>query len=573
MNFSLLSFTAVLAGGLAIAGLLYLLQRLKVRRRAVHLPAAMLWRQAARELPPRVLGKRFRDWLAWLLSLLIALLLWLAFAGPRPAATPAAQVQLFYLDASAWMTAGDDFAQAKAALLADLERAPADAYEVYLGDADNTALLRQGESPVLLVKRLQGVTAQAHPSGFDRWLADMGRRAGPDAPVQVRYYGSPAGAAARDRDVPVGLELIWSHLATPLPGNRGLVNLGVAAAASARWDKVDVLLEVAATGMELPKLDELRFELDGQQFAPANVTVSAPGKWLLRDLEARGGELTVALRERDGFAVDDGARLRLPERRPIRVALTPGVPRAIGDVIAVDPALEIGDATQAQVLVRLSSEPDIPGKPALVLGDPATQDSAFTFGYVTEAERRELLDNLAQLGLSQAQNSALADRFERAVGVELAPADRRSVAVWREVFDAQSPFVKSRAMPVFVAQSLRWLAPPPLWSPYAQAGRPLVERSGLYGLTGSAQLEAQGLGDAVYLPAVGEYRVGAQRVSVSLVDRGISMAVATPRPDRLPERVSLIDRVGGSLPTRLALLLAAVLLAVEWRLYQRGRMP
>ncbi|PPT77553.1 hypothetical protein XaplCFBP3122_06240 [Xanthomonas arboricola pv. populi] len=574
MNFAHAPFAAVAAGALLLAAALYALQRLKARRRAVSLPAAMLWQQVAGQTPPRVLGRRFRYWWAYLLSLAIVLALWLAAAAPRPDAAADTRRQVFYLDASAWMSAGDDFADARQALLADVAAVPAPAREVRLGDPHDSALLLPGEPLALLGKRLDGVRAAVHPSGFGRWMAAAGARAAADAGPVVHYYGAAPVARRAAAQLPPQVELVPGYLSRPLAGNRGIVNLGVAAAGSGRWDRVDVLVETAATGLPAIAAGGLGFSLDGRPWQPPAMQAAGPGRLLLKDVPAAGAELRVALREGDDFSADDSAGIRLPRRQRIKVALGEGVPPAIGELVALDPALEQVPAAQAQVLVRLADDAgQADPRPALSLTRADSQPGAFVFGVTAEDEQRELADNLQQLGLSQAQNAVLASRLDRAVGVDLVPAPQRSVAVWRELFEPGSDFAQSRAMPLFVSQSLRWLAQPPPWSPFAQAGRPLLTQAGLQGLSQDRQLLARGLGDAVYLPAAGHFRLGEQQLAVSLLDRDISAGVAAPAE---PAEAARARAFAGALAADWAvwLLLAAVaLLALEWWLLQRGRMP
>ncbi len=58
-----------IAGALVLAGIVYALQRLRAQPRVLRLPTAGLWAQAMRAAPVRVLGGRFRYWLAYLLIL------------------------------------------------------------------------------------------------------------------------------------------------------------------------------------------------------------------------------------------------------------------------------------------------------------------------------------------------------------------------------------------------------------------------------------------------------------------------------------------------------------------------
>lgn len=570
MNFTLLSLPVVSAGILLIAALLYFLQRLQPRRQVLRLPAALLWQQVARELPSRVLGRRFQCWLTWLLSLLIAVLLWMSVAGLEANHIKDSRPQLFYLDASAWMLAGDNFAKAREALLSDLARLQAEQREVYLGDADGSLLLRAGEPLALLSKRLQEVQAQAYPPNFGRWLADMARSHGASSTLRVRYYGAQAQLAITAR-VPDGIELDYGHLAPLLERNRGIVNFGVAAAESGDWHKVDVLLELAAVGMPLPALEQMHLQLKGKPWKPSTVAVLETGRWLLRNVPANGGVLTVTLDSADDFAVDDKAYLELPQRTAIRVALSSAVPATIRSAIELDPALHISAPEHAQVRVQVAGEPQSSQLPSLLLTTPDNQPSAFVFGYVSDVEKAALQANLVQMGLSQTMTSALAEQLQCTVGVELLPATQRSVSVWSSVFASDTAFVQSPKMPLFVARSLRWLVQVPAMGAYVQAGRRPKDVADISTWTSIGGVDP--LPVLVDLPATGEQRVAGSDLVPVLNNRQLSLGVAAPSEHTVAVQAVTDYAFDVSWPWQLALLLGLLLLALEWWLFQRGWMP
>lgn len=521
-----------LLGAGVLAPLLYALQRLRTRRRVVALPGAMLWRQAMQAAPARVLGGRFRYWLAYLLVLAIALLLWLAAAHPALAPVSGG-VQRFYLDSSAVLTGRGDLARAKRALLADVRATPAERREVFAADG---RLLAVGESASLLARRLDSVEAAAQPSAFAAWLARH------SAGASIRYYG---GAAAL-RGVPGTVRS--SYLADPVPDNRGIVALGVSPAASGTWRDADVIAAVAAGAKgALPTAADLRWTLDGKDFAPT-VSALGDGRYLGRDVPATGGVLSVALRRGDGFPADDRATLRLPDRRPLRVALLAGTPAAVRGIVQANDSFAIVPAAQAQVVVGDATAVRPLAKPALVIAADSTQ-SAFVFAGPREAARGDLVDRLDDLGLAQLDAGALATALHRPIGVDVRDASRRSVAVWSALFAPATPFAQGAAMPVFVAQSLHWLGGGEGWRPYAKAGAPQPDQSALYGLTAAR--------DPADDPT-------------ALTDRATTrgVAAAATRP---------VTAIAGVLPPDLPFMLllvgAGLLLALEWWLVQRGRMP
>ena len=82
MSFQNLSIPAIVGGLAVIAAGLFLLQRLRVRHRPHEVVTTLFWREALEEARARVLVRRFRHPLAYLLLLLIAGLLWIGFAEP-----------------------------------------------------------------------------------------------------------------------------------------------------------------------------------------------------------------------------------------------------------------------------------------------------------------------------------------------------------------------------------------------------------------------------------------------------------------------------------------------------------
>lgn len=534
MSFAHFGLPVTMAGMIALAGIVYLLQRLRPERRVLRLPTAALWAQAMRDTPARVLGGRFRYWLAYLLILTITLLLWLAASHPQvdPAAA-GGRMQIFYLDNSAALTGGSDLARARRALLADVRATPADRRQVVLGDAIGTRLLAAGESVSLLSRRLDMVSAQARPSTFASWLTRVGR-----GQAGIRYYGSWGVARSAVAEARPTVPLRYGYLADPVPDNRGITALGVTPAASGRVGKADALVTVLAAHGPAPTASALRWTMDGRGFTPARVETLGDGRFVARDVDATGGTLGVALARGDGFAADDQARLRLADRRPLRVALLDGTPLVIRAVVAADPALAVVPGGQAQVVVGSAQGVRGVDRPALILTDPTTQAQAFLFAGPGEADRGGVAPRLATLGLAQLDAAALADALHRPIGVDARDAGRRSVALWADILRPTSPFVESPVMPVFISRSLQWLGGREHWTSFAKAGvppdPPLASR-------------AEG--------------------PVSLTDRATTLAVAdmSPRPATPP--------LGGACPPDgpflLLLVVAGLLLGVEWWLVQR----
>ena len=553
MSFAMLSWPVVAAGAAALAALLYLLQRLRARRRVVALATAMLWAQALEDAPLRVAGARFRYWLAYLLALAIALALWLAFAHPVPPARGAATGQeLFYLDASAALGGAGEWDAATRALLADVRAAPGDRRAVFLGDATGTRLLAPGEAVPLLARRLAGLTATARPSTFAAWLRDRAARS-PGA--VVRYYGAWPVARGAAQGLPV--TLTYGHLSRPVPGNRGIVALGAMPAASGRWGRADVLVEAPGVNGAAA----LRFTRDGRADSLA-VSALAPGRFLLRDVVADGTTLAVELRDGDGFAMDDRAALRLPDRRPVRVAIGAGVPGAIAAAVRADDAFAVTDPAQAQVVVALAGQAPA-DRPALVLG--GSEGAAFAFAGPGEGTGGDLAKRVDDFGLARVDAVALADALRRPIGVSVADAPVRRLTVWRELFDPRAGFARSAAAPLFVARGLRWLAGDEPWRPYVRAGADLP--GPVAGWSGAGVLP----GTPAFLDRAGETNIDGRPQTVSLLDPATTRMMADPAS---PPAISPGGATTLPDPWFMGLIaLALLLLGAEWVLVRRGWMP
>jgi hypothetical protein len=534
----------IAAGAVVLAGLLFALNRLRTRDRVVPRATASLWQQAARAAPPAILVERFRRWLAYLLALAIALLLWFGAAGPRQADAPGDVLHVFYLDAAAPMLAGDAFAEARRALIADVGSVPAARRIVHVGDAGDSTVLLPGEPVSLLAKRLESVRAAPRASGFAAWVARSAPDEAKGRPIAIRYYGSASAAADARSSLPASTRLATGYLVAPVASNRGIVAFGASPAASGASDKADVSIEaVAADGTPI---ESKMLAMD--EFGAAPVTPLGKGRFIVGDIPADGRSVTVSL-PADAFPADDRATLTLPLRRPIRVALSPAVPETIRAVVRLDPGATIVAAAQADMIVRQAGETFGTGRPALILSDPGTQADTFVFGSKDTEDRAALADSLERLGLADLDAARLADDLRRPVAVGFRSTPVRTISVWGSLFDGSASFAGSRAMPLFVTQGIHWLAGQSSWIPYAQAAGPVSDQPGLVA------------------PAP---QTNGKPVEASLLDRRETLAAARPAPPADPADDA---RPGRDMLFTMLMALAAALLAVEWVLYRRGAMP
>ena len=182
---------------------------------------------------------------------------------------------------------------------------------------------------------------------------------------------------------------------------------------------------------------------------------------------------------------------------------------------------------------------------------------------------------VADVGLRQIDAMSLAQATGRPIEVSIVQGRQWRFSVWEDLLSDDFDFTRTRAFPLFVASAVRWLGGSKVWYSSVAAGRPLLasvagERPSIVAANGRV-LDPLG---ADFVPAsAGELKQdgGLKPLSVSLLDT----AVTTGARDASLEvaslaRVNLAPRTGAA---TWLLLLAAALLACEWRLFQRGRIP
>ena len=177
-----------------------------------------------------------------------------------------------------------------------------------------------------------------------------------------------------------------------------------------------------------------------------------------------------------GSALDNLARLRLPTRRVLPVALAPDVPVLIADVIAADAGMASSDPAAAAVVVRRAGSDFGAELPALELVPAATQTDAFVIGYSDQDAHAE---HVLRAGRGSAWSRS--DRRRRACEHLAAPSvrggrtrcspPRRGCGKSFSAPSTTSPTVA--VFRVFVTRALRYLAADPVWHSYVAAGKPL----------------------------------------------------------------------------------------------------
>ena len=573
MSFANLSLPFLLAGAAGLAGLLYVLQQLRIRYTEVSVPTAMFWRVAARDAPVRVFRRRFRHWLAYLLSLLICWLLWLGLAEPRVDDPEGGQYHVLFLDGSAHMSAPGDLDRAMASLRDDLRSLPEDRREVIWGAAWNLKLLNAGEESLLFDRRIAGLEPEGAPSAVEEQI-DLLALPGayPEAVRLVIYGRAPVSAEVLD-GLPESLQVHRAEGFDEPGSNRGIVGLGLGHAASGRWDAVDVLVRMAATENLSTLPGDVLLSLDGAPLTGLTIEDVPPDGLVIRDVPAAGGFLEARITDPDSLPADDTAQLRLPERRELKVAVSALLGAALADAVGADPGLMLAEA-DAELVFRQAGESFGGDLPALEFVPMNEQEAAFEIQYTGELDAElALRDSLQGLGLYLIDGAGLAAEAGRPVGVQASPGESRNISVWLELLDDRYNFTASRAFPLFVSRAARWLAEEDPVYAYLAAGRFAAEESSEFALAGTGESATRLLGADLAPPRAGmlESADGELSYPVSLLNAAVSTGqsgVAVPSFS-----VTAGGLAGPSLLALILILLALALLAFEWYAYQRGMIP
>jgi len=548
---SLLNLGAVpfAAGLTVIAGLLFLLQRLRVKFSDTEVVTTLFWKQAVEDTRARVLMRRFRHPLAYLLALVIAGLLWLAFA--EPVWTPGEERDaVFLLDGSAGMAWGDRFEQAKALLQREADRLPAARRRVYFCGAEARLILDHGEETCLLMPRLAGLAPEACPASIERELFALATDELAAGELRLLVVGDAPVSQACLATIPehARVERLRAEDTPRLERNSGIAAIGVSDAASGAFDRVDVLFEVAG-----PYDGGITIALGGQDIE--QVPTREGDAYYLRDLPARGEVLELALAESDALTLDNRARITLPSRRTVAVAVDENLDDRFAALVAVDPALTPA-AGDAQVVVGGAADGSLPAI-ELVTGN------GIAVVYEDDLEPHDLAqlrDRFSRTGLDRVgwisgPAPGSVDGFQ--LEPRYVPGGQRKVQIGVELLGKDCDFPQTSAFPLFVSAAIRWLAGVEAFEPFAVAGERSA-RVGRFSLAGSDYA----------LPRAGRHLDAQGRpVEVSVP------AVRSPQGDVLDPVAGLTGAGFRPGPVTLCILVALLLLSVEWWLFQKGRMP
>ena len=569
MNLVNLGPAAFAFGLLGLAGLLALLQILRVRHRPQRVVTTLFWREAVEESQARVFRKRFRHPWAYLLLLLIVGLIWLGFADPRPSSSSDRET-LLLLDASAGMAREGDFQDARDALLDHLNALPDDRRRVLLCGATVRQILAPGEAASLAEARLEGLAPEPALSSVEDALR-LQLTASDATGIDAVIFGRASVSKALVDEAGERLALSRASGAASSAKNRGIVALGARPARSGAFDRVDLLISSAGSAGD----ESLVIELEGQTLATPTYREDARGRhYELFDLPASGGRVVARLDGSDALASDDEAAFRLPLRRPLAVAVAPGLSARFGPLIDADPGTRRVEPAEADLLIRRQGSAFASDSlPALELVDPSAQTESILLQHADEKDSADaLVASLAALGLDEIDATGLATEMRRPISVGAAPGPRRGLFLHADLLSPEYNFVHARAFPLFVARALRWLADWREAPLFAGVGDEIVDPEGTAywrQADGSAALGADR--GRVHPLRAGRFEdEGGRSFSAALLDP-FSSAGQSPLPSAELDEASR-PRLASS-PLRWLLIIVLLLLTGEWFLLRRGRMP
>ena len=357
MNFLNLSPLVLGIGLAAIAGVLFLLQQLRIRYTEVPVATTMFWAAAVREAPVRILRQRFRHLPAYLLILLICWLMWMGFGGPALEHQRSSGFSVLVIDGSAHSAAGDSFEQSKRQLLNDVTRFSSESREVFLSGEHNVKLLAAGEEKLVLERRLNEFSPVAARSSLDELLRLLPRNSDYPDEVNIVVYGhAPISQSILD-SIPEGFNVTRRTEGLEEVENRGIVALGIGEAMSGQWDRVDVLFRIDATEGLDTSIEDLSVRSSDQAIAGDRIEQVGDNEFRVQDVVADGSTFEVEIGLADDLDFDNIARVALPTKERIQVAIGSQVDSAIRLALASDPAIEIV-STGEDVTVLGTGEPE-----------------------------------------------------------------------------------------------------------------------------------------------------------------------------------------------------------------------
>ncbi len=537
MSFGLLSIPAVLLGIATLAAVLFALQWLRVQHREVEVQTTLFWQVAMEESRARVFTQRFRHFPAWLLLVAIASLLWLLFGRPEvPPADNTRHVVLLN-----WNQQNDSIRREElnqAIITAD--KLPTATREVVSVGEHMETLLSANEPTALINLRAES-SVPATAKTIDWALEALAGTASPRQPIAVHLVGNTPVDAKRLQALARLDSFTVTRVRTDADAHDPTISmrtLGVSESFEGQFDSVDVWLDFASSSGEAIDAGRIAITSSGQPLAQP-LLVTRNGRMEMRRLSADGSVLTVAV---DGDTIGE---LTLPRRNLIRVAIGEDVPAVVREIVELDPACTLV-SNNADVV--LGSDPATCG---FCFTPSADESAAFSLTSGVDSKPESALPAVIDaLALKQIDATGLAEQSGRVIQVDVQAGPQRQVAVWSDLFEPGFNFRESRACPVFVSRTIRWLANKPPVVEWAAVGERLPQAG------------------PDFARATGESAVTTDGRVLSTT----SLVTPVSEPADLPAS-DLRSTTGGSAVFAVLGVLAIVLLTTEWILYQRGSMP
>ncbi len=594
------------AGGLAVlAGALYMLHRLRVRHREVIVPTTLFWKQAQEDTLARKLTAVFRHPRAYLFVLAILALLLLAVAGPSLEGNDDTDYVIL-LDGSADMARGDCLEEAVEITSKLLDNLPRAHTTLVYANATPSTLLASEESSFLFESRSETLKPSAAPETITSELLRLARESrNSDKNSTVFIVGEAElsgdlkaeltkasegrltiqrvrnkADGSRDRTPPTQEGPFYSELISnthhkPTGSfDEGIIAFGMAPAASGEWGAIDLYLETTEAFTPI---------IEGITDEP--IQESTPYSWWVRDLPLKGLPQTLKVRTSDAeessfhpYALlsDDRAEILVPTGRgAIGVWLGNGTPPAFAAAVAADPGLF--SCPKAEATVAIGSADDLAGVNPDTSSWTLAARTDLQASVVATAEESSFASIFHSLDLASVERTQ--GKAEEVSDTPLITFNEQAgalaLATDAALFSAPYELIESRSFPLLVGFAARWLAGTETIMPFAAAGKalPLGYTGGMTAESGTSFATA---GAASVPPTAGKFE-GAIASLLSPKTSGWAYSSGMLRSqDSSAIGIVTIDDIqagGQSLLPTLLLLLALLLLVIEWYVFRTGRMP
>jgi hypothetical protein len=359
------------------AVLLAVLHWLRIRPQTVWVNTTLFWNQALRRTRARSLWERFRHPLTYLLLLLIAALLVVALAGPRPSRDSKKQEHtVFVLDLNSSMatdasegTTRLDLAKEKLAELVDQSAWP-EKFAVVTAGSEPRLIHAMGDLRPMLEHRLETVEATSVPTDREHAVqlaaSLLEGRENPhvclltDRPFEKANQDADQGPICRVIQVgkPVSNAAILSAIFEPDPTKPLIGTLKVRAGVWPEGKAIVTLTVQREGGAVLSKKEEPFYAEEENNFFTLELEV--------KQLAADGGTVVVKITGDDALRADSEVRYQLPVRQPIRLLVEGDVPDWLTILMKLDPTLKQSDSSDADVKLRVAASKPLP-EPASVV--------------------------------------------------------------------------------------------------------------------------------------------------------------------------------------------------------------